>query len=670
MTQFWVLIETGANQKFVFGTNKRRANIGGSHIIHQVGTTWVADAVREHQDTVCAGGCRPPDDGMHVPAVAREAAGDSGHIAHAGAEAAVPEVVVGASGKALLLVPTRDCGKDVIGRVTERALREAPGLGVWGAVVEHPNAETVHGEVPPGGSAEDVCRCAGCQLRDVHALHGAVRMRAGHPDLRFPSLPIVQPCAFTGRPSVTNLMESGRLRPMGAAFEAAFEAGSRRKGRNAAMERLHKAVCVDNFQLPPSDDEAPTCTPVVLGDGTRIPCPVQTDLDPASAPPAGRAGTAVVKAESGTDPDRFDPVRNAGWIAIIHADGNGIGKLFLEMGQKFGAEVAPRMRAFSAALDKVTSAAVEAAARATSLAHAELPSDTAAAGGRRFPTSWLLPVVIGGDDVSVICDGRLAMDFTVNFIREFAARAAADPDLEGVRQIIDPDRPITASAGIAYIKPHHPFSDGYELAEQLCSSAKQLVAADPSAGTLDFHVLFDSLGRDREEIRRALVVDGTRLWCGPVSVAQDGEGFRGQGEPDEGNSGEGESGGELESDESASPPIPTIAILADAVAAFAPEDADDRDGEQGKAISRRQAHDLRSALLRGGPALQRERARIELRGGSGAADVLNRFVRVEAPLVEPGSDRHIGGAAMLSYVIDALALVEVQAGEPIAAGAE
>ena len=44
--QYLVLIDTGAKQSFIFGTNKRRANVGASELIRRVGTDWINEACK------------------------------------------------------------------------------------------------------------------------------------------------------------------------------------------------------------------------------------------------------------------------------------------------------------------------------------------------------------------------------------------------------------------------------------------------------------------------------------------------------------------------------------------------------------------------------------------------------------------------------------------------
>lgn len=550
--QYLVLIDTGAKQSFIFGTNKRRANVGASELIRRVGTDWINEA--------CKG----------KPGVA---------------------TIISASGTAMLKVEDRSVGEDIIEAITRKALKDAPGLGVWGIVAQEPIAEE--------HTDDDSCLCPGCQLEPLHEELAALRLRSGHPAQRFPALPFTQPCQFTGLPAVTFVREAPRLpwRPAGGAFHAAFRAGGG-VDSGSAIGRLHDIACKATH---------------ILGCGDQSSCPVQTCLNP----PEGELD------------DRYDPVRNAGWIAIIHADGNGIGQKFIDIGRQ-GADATDALHHLSHELDEVTRAAVAAATANIQRTRKDGDSDWP-------PERWLLPLIVAGDDVTVICDGRLAFDFTHQFMQEFAskAEAAADevPGLAGA----------TASAGIVFIKPHHPFSDAYQLAEQLCGSAKTLSRAAGGVGAIDFHVLHDTTGRDLGVIRRRLVVDPPpgageaatgvtsdleklRLWAGPVLDQEPSPGVQ--------------------------PSFATVQALQDACAYVG--------ADEDSVISRSAVHSLREALLRGGSAITEAQDRVVLRAGDHAkaegavaatVDVLNKPIS--------GTQDH------LSYIIDALALVEVLDGEPL-----
>lgn len=515
----WVIIETGANQRYIFGTNKRRANIGASEIVHRVGASWTTDALEQVQ------GVTP---------------------------------VVQASGKAILVAASQSAGQDFVEVVTARALREAPGLGVWGVV--HP--------VTSGGDFG---------LQDAHLALALARANGTHPELRFQAMPFSQPCVFTGLPAATvGAVGSDRDQPMSAPFASVFKV----KGRD---------------KQGPSTDGLERLTAIVCKGGQSVMSAVPTKLDARAA----TGGTTNI--ESG-----LDPVQNAGWVAIVHADGNGIGNLFLKIAEKCrDDEILDTLGDFSGDLNDVTENAVAAAAVIAAQQYEQRYE--------RMPEAWLLPVIVGGDDVTVILDGRMALDFTEAFLREFEKLARGKSTIHEVNRAVNGDAapPVTASAGIAYIKPHHPFSDGYDLAEQLCSSAKDLTRVSGNASALDYHVLFDSVGRDVDAIRQSMVVkasDGSsrlRLWSGPVLL-------------------EGAA---------------NIVTLREAIQTF---------GKARDEVSSTAAHALRSALAIGGPTIEKT---LSQRGLSRSARTL-----VEA------DDDHLYPGGKRSWLIDSLALDEVARG--------
>ncbi|MFV2086984.1 Cas10/Cmr2 second palm domain-containing protein [Micromonospora sp. LOL_021] len=408
-SRHWVAIETGANQAYVFASNKQAVNVGASELIFRSGTEWVRTAVDKINDE------------RTEPVV---------------------EIVVAASGKALLLADDEDAGRRVIRAVTRRALDEAPGLEIWGTVDPGPDP----GPDPVADDAD-----LGPALTRAYQRQAAWRSRRPSPLLRHPTLPFTRPCHYSGQPSTAMGEEGGTPYPRAASVDAAW------RRRNAGRDRM-----------------------------------------------AGKLGNeAVVDAAK-----LADGVSHAGWVAVMHADGNGIGGVFRSIADSYaGREFLDNLGAFSRALDEVTVAALRYAVDQVT-----------------NRTGWLLPLVVGGDDVTVVMDARPAFEVTATFVEQFARTAAAHPVV--ARVLTDVGHPgLTACAGIAYVKPHYPFSEAYELAEQLCGSAKQVKQVDPSCGALDFHVLHDSVGRSLDRIRMPLTVqDGgsdrgeSRLWPGPVVI--------------------------------------------------------------------------------------------------------------------------------------------------------
>ncbi|MCS6849727.1 MAG: hypothetical protein NZ700_00990 [Gemmataceae bacterium] len=192
------------------------------------------------------------------------------------------------------------------------------------------------------------------------------------------------------------------------------------------------------------------------------------------------------------------------WLAVVHADGNGLGQIFLSFDERARTtddrDYITKLRAFSLALEDST---VRACRRSLAVL---VPT-----GKRQQPPSEpdklpIVPLVLGGDDLTVVCDGRQALRFTKEFTDAFEAETRNHPDIHAVL----PDG-VTSCAGVAIIKPHFPFFAAYELAEELLWSAKQIAKQeDPKkpASAIDYHVLYDASGADLERIRRELTVDG------------------------------------------------------------------------------------------------------------------------------------------------------------------
>lgn len=191
------------------------------------------------------------------------------------------------------------------------------------------------------------------------------------------------------------------------------------------------------------------------------------------------------------------------WIAVIHADGNGLGEVVAELSGDY-----QRFKDFSDNLDKATIAAAQAAYTATK----EKEEDEKA--NRTLEKLKIRPIVIGGDDLTVICRGDLAVKFVKEYLEAF--------EKETKERI---GKKLTACAGIAFIKSSYPFYYGYDLAEALCGEAKKDAKSDKvkkangnqAPSCLMFHKVQSSFVEDYAEIKRKelTTVDGGSLCFGP-----------------------------------------------------------------------------------------------------------------------------------------------------------
>jgi len=122
-------------------------------------------------------------------------------------------------------------------------------------------------------------------------------------------------------------------------------------------------------------------------------------------------------------------------IAVIHIDGNGLGQLIPKLKKEHNLELSE----FSKRLDEATKKAFKDA---------------------RDESMSIREVVLGGDDVTVICSADDALRFTKNFLENF--------EQETQKSFTK----LTACAGIAYCNEKYPFHYAVDLAEELCGVAK------------------------------------------------------------------------------------------------------------------------------------------------------------------------------------------------------
>lgn len=140
-------------------------------------------------------------------------------------------------------------------------------------------------------------------------------------------------------------------------------------------------------------------------------------------------------------------------IAVIHADGNGLGMLLPKLKEK-GIELS----AFSTALDEATIKAFDRA---------------------KSDNMSIRDVILGGDDMVVVCNANDALEFTKNFLEFFEEETASKLGSK-----------LTACAGIAYSNEKYPFHYAVSLAEELCDATKKhakKINEDLAPSSLMFH---------------------------------------------------------------------------------------------------------------------------------------------------------------------------------------
>lgn len=194
------------------------------------------------------------------------------------------------------------------------------------------------------------------------------------------------------------------------------------------------------------------------------------------------------------------------YIAVVHIDGNSMGKRFQEFGKgKSDQEYITCMRQLSESVKQAGMNALEIVARAVvdgiedDVDQAGKPIKTFKKGFRIHEDKYLpfRPLVYGGDDVTFVCDGRIGLTLATQYLKEFENQKAADGN------------PLTACAGVCIVKAHYPFARAYELSEALCRSAKKIAKHDrildnerpEPVSAIDWHIAASGLLGDLTEIR-------------------------------------------------------------------------------------------------------------------------------------------------------------------------
>lgn len=204
-------------------------------------------------------------------------------------------------------------------------------------------------------------------------------------------------------------------------------------------------------------------------------------------------------------PDDFDHLgRSHGeqsYIAVVHADGNGMGKLFNELNKAYSTHSGDGNRTYMTKLWELSEQvnalglnALRAVVRKVWEWHEtfkdgeNLLAPYVDDKGQKYLS--IRPIVFGGDDVTFVCDGRIGL---------WAAQIFLDRFRNTSLQLEDGPQTLHAAAGVAIVKVHYPFARAYELSEQLCKQAKNELGRDQSS--LDWHIAQSGLFGDLAEIR-------------------------------------------------------------------------------------------------------------------------------------------------------------------------
>ena len=471
MVSYLVMLQTNSNQPFILSSPRLREQIGASFEITLL-SHWVKKEAKEILDI---------DD--------------------------LPPFfwVSNSSGKVIVRFTghgdePKAKAKNLIRRVTLRALTDAPGLDVTGVFVKASSSAI---------EADDL------QELDRVFLEYSLNRRPAA--ARFPQLPFLQRAEESALPASTPLTDEdeGTIRERAKDLDVPLLADKEKqlptqtgndKGRSLSLpSRVKRAWSRSARRLQLEDvvkrqhtSEDPEVTIANLYED-----PFQLEKAFQDTSDESNAANAVPELSS---------------VGVIHIDGNGVGAIMRDLGKTFKVvcchldsleEAAYNHKDNPCNIDEgrfqwfvmevnyrldgvVKQAVAKAWEKVTEIARED-----------ELPGPPVVPVLVGGDDVTVYTDGRYAIPFAEAYIRHYEDLTMKDGLLSVLATVAGAPKkgPLTASAGVAIVGRNFPFHIAYDLAEGLVSRGKKLGKKKGTVpcSTIDFHVLRDATVLDPDE---------------------------------------------------------------------------------------------------------------------------------------------------------------------------
>lgn len=434
MTSYLVMLQTNSNQPFIFSSPRLREQIGASFEITLL-SHWVKEEAQEILKQ------KP----LTVP--------NSFWVSDSSGK-----VIVRFTGHG---DEPKKKAKELIRKVTLRALTDAPGLDVTGVLVKA-SSNTV--------DADDL------QELDRVFLDYSLNRRPAA--ARFPQFPFLERGSESALPASASLHDLNLiqepLKPNDFDESSPLSLPSRVKRAFASTSRKRQVDDVKE-QLAKQGKELKQ----------------EPEFDPTKLAAAFQDGE-----------ESEDAKNMLSSVGVVHIDGNGVGAIMRDLGsahdraQETGVCVSAdevhtdpddALQTFIMVVNKRLDQAVKDAIALSWYDVQKLTPDTVVP---------IVPVLVGGDDVTVYTDGRYAIPFAEAYIRHYEELTEKDELLKQLAVVAGAKKagPLTASAGAAIVGRNFPFHIAYDLAEELVSRGKELgkYPGTVPCSTINFHVLRDA----------------------------------------------------------------------------------------------------------------------------------------------------------------------------------
>ena len=504
MTSYLVMLQTNSNQPFIFSSPRLREQIGASFEI-----TLLSHWVKEEAEKLLKPKPLPAsfwvsDSSGKVIVRFTEKEGESGALA-----------------------------KQLITQVTRRALTDAPGLDVTGVFIE---------------ATFDIVDARDLNKLDHVFLDYSLNRRPAA--ARFPQFPFLERADESALPAVAPLTQSDTNKICATAravgVKESYEGRVKRKKQekqeddkdsqstvlldfNSILYTATKEDAKPDHKLSlPARFKRAWALPARYKQLDDVSGQLKTSMadlyrDPTRLEAAFQEAVVVeqeivLEGEAPEGPQTIQeitpPVLSS--VGVVHIDGNGVGAIMRDLGKAFKGVCCHldsleepaynhkdnpcnidegRFQWFimevNYRLDGVVKAAVAAAWKDV--------EDYAR--GRQAPP--VVPVLVGGDDLTVYVEGKFAIPFAEAYIRHYEELTEKDELLKQLAVVAGAKKPgpLTASAGVAIVGRNFPFHIAYDLAEELVSRGKKLGKKKDTVpcSTINFHVLRDATVLDPDD---------------------------------------------------------------------------------------------------------------------------------------------------------------------------
>lgn len=152
-------------------------------------------------------------------------------------------------------------------------------------------------------------------------------------------------------------------------------------------------------------------------------------------------------------------------VALIHADGNGLGQLLMNARQT----TADHPERFVEIFRMLSQGIEYSTRRAAQAATSQVLMPKREGDGRPLPAR---PILLGGDDLTILVRADLALPFLCAFVEAFETDSARAMSELRALDVQNPPERLTAGAGLVYLRASQPFYLATRLAESLMDAAK------------------------------------------------------------------------------------------------------------------------------------------------------------------------------------------------------